>query len=340
MLDLLHCLESGSNPASIPGLALRDTRTGKAIRTPPRPLLENLNALPLPAYHLVPNEISIVPRVISARGCIGNCAFCSPNQFFNKKIRYRDPMMVVDEIEWLKSQFGCTFFVLGDLTFMARPDYGAEICHEIIQRKLGISWWCQTRVDLITPERARLLKAAGCVQVALGIEGASQEQLDLSEKRITPSKALQACAAAKAAGLSVQSYWIVGLPGETVDTAMTTIKMMEYMLAEGMIDVTHISVLVPYPGTSLHAMPNEEGIRIVSHQYDQYLMNCDDFGAGLPVYETPTLSRYQIYALWQLALATAARHYRRASSTTIGQESIKTTFLETPSQQRAIAYKV
>lgn len=310
LIELMECLDSGADPKLIQGLVIRDRRTGRAIRTGRRTLVQDLDILPFPAYHLVPQEINLVPRVLSARGCVGNCAFCSPNQFFGNRIRYRSPSKVVDEIELLRREYGCGFFVLGDLTFMARPDYGAKICQEIMLRKLEISWWCQTRVDILTRDRAQLLKAAGCVQVALGIESASQHQLDLSGKKITPNRAIVACQAAKSAGLSVESYWIIGLPGESLETVFATIKMMEWMLMEGLIDVTHISVLVPYPGTNLYNNPHEQGIKILSDQYDEYLMNCDDLGSGVPVYETTILSRYQIYSLWELAQSTAAKCFR------------------------------
>jgi radical SAM superfamily enzyme YgiQ (UPF0313 family) len=307
---LLLILDRGGEPSLVRGIALRDPQ-GKPYRTAARPLLDNLDSLPFPNYDSVlATGLPFTPRVLTARGCFGMCSFCSQNiTMYRSKYRYRNPIRVVDEVQWLKESLGCNYIVFGDLTFMAMPKAATEICEELIRRDLGIQFWCQTRADLLTPERAQLLKKAGCVQVALGVESV----LDNGNKGTVLSDATAACKAAKDAGLNVQTYWIIGMPQETFDSALHTIDFMGKMIQYGLTDVTHISVLVPYPGTPLWEHPEKHGIRIVNRNYSDYLMNCDSRGYGLPVYETKHLSRHQIFALWELALATAAGHYRKVA---------------------------
>jgi radical SAM superfamily enzyme YgiQ (UPF0313 family) len=197
---------------------------------------------------------------------------------------------------------------MGDLTFFAQPRAAESICQGLADSNADVPWWCQTRADYLTLDRAQRLHEAGCVQVAIGIETAGSAGLNGIDKGTTTKQCLAACGAAKDAGLSVQGYFVLGVPGETVESAQATITLMKQLLDDGLVDATHLAIVTPYPGTSLFNTPTT-GLQIVSREWSCYWMNCDPFGADIPVVSTPTLSPLVLYALWLQMLAAATEHY-------------------------------
>jgi len=198
-----------------------------------------------------------------------------------------------------------------------------QICDEIIARGIEVNWWSQTRADIIAEGKIDLKKMyeAGCRYIAIGIENASEEQLEKSKKGITRFQSIVACHQAKKAGMLVQGYFVIGLPGETVTSAFKTIDLMDELMREGLVDVTHISVAVLYPGTSMFANPKKYGYILVSRNFEEFVMCSGEGDGGLPPYETINLSRHQIYSLWQLALSVAARNYRMRQRKSKGERA-------------------
>ncbi len=251
-------------------------------------------------------------RVITSRGCSNNCSFCVPSNFF-KTLRFRDAFKVVDEIEYHINQHGIITYMIGDLNFLSDYDYAKKICNELIKRKLDIFWMCQSRINLIDKEIIELMRDAGCIMVCLGVESADNMILDNSNKGITVDKTIEAIKTVKNAGINLFTFWVFGLPGETHDSAHKTIKLLRKFLDEDMLDYTHCTVLVPYPGTKIFNNPEKFKTKILSYNYDKYWLGCDYLGAGLPVIETKELSNIEIYAYWQLALAVVAGNLNKQS---------------------------
>lgn len=290
---------------TIKGIAYR--KENRMIYTGSRPFISNLDSLPYPAYELLPKEHlgNSLIRVIASRGCSNCCSFCVPSSFFNK-LRFREPEKVVDEIEYYYNTYGWKTFMIGDLNFLSNYEYAKTFCNKIIERNMDIVWMCQSRVDLIDKEITQLMYEAGCIMVCLGIESAEQEILNNSNKGIVSDKCMEACKTVKESGINLFTFWVFGLPGETHDSAHSTIKLLRKLLDDKLVDYTHCTVCVPFPGTDLYANPEKYKIRILSYNSDEYWMGCDYLGAGLPVIETEWLSNYEIYAYWQMALAVVA----------------------------------
>jgi radical SAM superfamily enzyme YgiQ (UPF0313 family) len=288
--------------SDIKGLAFR--KDDEVVYTGKRSFIRDLDELAYPLYELLPQKYveNFVLRVLPSRGCVNRCAFCVPSSFFNT-LRFRDPVKVVDEIEYYYKSFNSRMFMLGDLNFLNSYKNAKRFCEELVKRELKILWMCQSRVDLVDEEIAGLMYKAGCVMVCLGVESADQEILNSSNKNITLEKAVKACEIIKEAGLKLFTFWVFGLPGETHDSAHQTIKLLRHLVDRQLIDYTHLTVAVPYPGTDLYKDPAAYGIKIVADSFDEYWMGCDFLGAGLPVMETEELSRYEIYAYWHMALA-------------------------------------
>lgn len=294
-------------------------KAGKVVVTKKLSVKDNdLDELPYPAYDLVCEEsLPLLPRFFSSKGCPFNCAFCSCDAFYRKsyddyRIIFRDPIKVVDEIEYTYRKFGMEFYCFGDLTFMSSKEYGHAICHEIIKRNLGhIKWWCQTTVGRLNHDDLTLMKKAGCAQVGLGVENGSQNNLDIMGKPITFDKTEEQCKLIKEAGISPITYWIIGLGDETFDSALFTIKRICNFIKNNLTEISHIGVPVPYPGSPLWYNPEKYGFSIVHTDFSRYWMNSDELGYSVPAIKTKNLSEYHIYALWQFALMAASEEYKK-----------------------------
>lgn len=304
--DLLYENEfTLENLDKVSGVAYKQ---GGAIHfTGARPYIEDLDSLPYPLYELLPKEVmdSLLVRVVTSRGCSNNCSFCIPSKMFHN-LRFRNPVSVVDELEYYNHTYGWEVFMIGDLNFLSDYKYAKIFCNELIKRKLPIHWICQSRVDLIDEEITKLMHEAGCIMICLGIESAEPEILKNSNKNIELDRSIAACNIVKKANMSLYTYWVFGLPGETHDSAHATIKLLRRLIDEKLIDYTHCTVCVPFPGSELYRHPSEFKINILTNQFEDYWMGCDYLGAGLPVMETEELSNYEIYAYWMMALAVVA----------------------------------
>jgi radical SAM superfamily enzyme YgiQ (UPF0313 family) len=199
MLELANTLSSNANLSVINGLAWKDN--GEMIVNPPRRLIEDLNQLPYPARDNIEvyntSEWDYKKRtanILASRGCYANCSFCSIKSFYNaskgKKIRFRDPKKVVDEIEYLQENYRVNQIFFSDDNFRApdkiNPLWSTNIANEIIKRRMKINFIILSRVDDVELELYSLFKKAGLVGVALGIESDVKRMLDAYNKKTTP----------------------------------------------------------------------------------------------------------------------------------------------------------
>jgi len=295
--------------AGIPGVTFR-TGTG-GIASSEKDLTQiDLDQLPYPAYELVARETDpLVPRILTARGCTLRCVFCASAALFGYKFNSRHAEAVVDQIEATRDRFGVEFICLGDLTFMAHKPTGLAICQELLRRDTGIAWSTQTTIGRIDAHAAGLMAASGCVQIGFGVESGSALIIEQNNKNVQAGRAEAQFTAIKDAGMSVQTYWVFGLPGETVATAMHSIELMGEWIRRELIDAVHITMAVPYPGTPLGENPAAYGIRIADKNYDNYWTSSASLGIGYPVIESKDLTREHIYMFWQLAHAVAGQEF-------------------------------
>ena len=136
----------------------------KSVKNPDRPYLEDLDSLPFPALHLWQRTENLrkygtIPYpVMTSRGCVYWCNFCTTVRMFGRRYRMRSPKNVVDELEFLHRNYHATQFTFYDDAFTVDQDRTAQICEEIQRRGLKIKWDCETRVDMVSKE---LLKNEG-----------------------------------------------------------------------------------------------------------------------------------------------------------------------------------
>jgi radical SAM superfamily enzyme YgiQ (UPF0313 family) len=274
LLDLLRALDRGETPPRV-------------IAGAP---IEDLDTLPIPDYSLV--DISSYSRVVaglpclsvlSSRGCPYQCVFCnSIIMGSGRRVRLRSAGHVIREIRRLKADWGVQSFRFQDDTFTISLARLKELTAAL--RDEQIVYRCFGRVNLCTPEMAATLREGGCQHIAFGIESGSDDILRRMKKGQTVADIRRGIASAKAAGLIVRIYLIVGFPGETWQTIEETINLM----LECAPDEFSVYPLIPYPGTPLYETPERFGITEINPDFRQYFQVRRSRGTGY-VYRTVDL---------------------------------------------------
>lgn len=281
MLEIVARIKNGEKISKVHGITLR--KNGEIVRTPDRILIQDLDKLPYPAYHLFPMDKyqifgkKIMP-IITSRGCPFQCSFCVTSRMVGKKFRARSPESVVNELEWLKNEHEADAFCFYDDTLTLDKNRIIKICSMIKERKIGVPWDCQTRVDQISLEILRSMVDAGCQLVSFGVESGSDKILSKIGKGTTVEQNKKAVMLAKKIGLLVAVSIIIGYPGETNETLKETLKF----LWETKPDDAYLCFATPYPGTELRRRLNDLGWEMSN--------NWVDYDTLTTVFENPEIS--------------------------------------------------
>ena len=284
-LELLQKLEAGKSFSDVLGITYREGE--KIVRTPDRPYIEDLDSLPFPAFHLFPlNKFNkygnIIFPVMTSRGCVYWCEFCTAVRMFGRKYRMRSPKKVVDEIEFLYKKYGEKQYTFYDDAFTVDQARTEEICDEILRRGLKIRWDCETRVDMVTKDLLQKMRAAGCIAVWYGVEAGSQKVRDAMGKGISTQQTLNTFKWTQEAGLIAVASVILGFPGETKETAWESVKLLEKINP----DEIGIYIATPYPGTPMYDYVTKmDWLKI--HDFNKY-------DTATPTFESPTMSMKEL----------------------------------------------
>jgi radical SAM superfamily enzyme YgiQ (UPF0313 family) len=201
---------------------------------------------------------------------------------FGPKVRFRSPGLVVDEIEKLQRDFGLAKINIVDDTFTLNHNHARAVCEEMLRRNLKIKWSAFARVDRISEDLARLMTRAGCEWVLFGVESADERILKTIRKGITADDVRHGVKIAAEAGINVFNSFILGLPGESRDTALKSMAFGDELYHKyGARYGFHI--LSPLPGTEVYEKAMDYGIRILSRNWARY-------NANEPITETATMS--------------------------------------------------
>ncbi len=256
MAELARYVEAGRTGEPPAGVL---AATGGSVT--PRPLAESLDELPFPdwrqmapaSYQRAPHGGLIknfpVAPITSTRGCPYDCSFCASPKLWGRRIRFRSPSNVVDEIEWLVRDFGVKEIHFEDDNLTLKREHAAGICREILDRGIEITWATPNgiRVDAVTPELLAQMRESGCYYVAFGIESGSPAILQNVNKKTNLDRIEQAVRWAHEAGMITQGFFIFGLPGETRETIDETIRFAKRIA----LDRAQFLLLDLLPGSKL-----------------------------------------------------------------------------------------
>ncbi len=238
------------NLSDVLGITYREN--GKVLKTKDRPLLENLDLLPLPARHLLNNNLYITPDtkepiafIHTGRGCPHKCIFCAVPSVSGYKFKIRSPESVIDEIKECITNYGIKVFFFRSDTFTMDKKWVIKLCNLIVKEGLKIRWGTNSRVDTIDEERLLWMKKAGCWIIGFGVESGNQGMLNKMKKGTTLEQSNKAIKLCKKFKIKTYLLFILGLPWETKETAMDTIKFAKELNG----DFVDFNIAYPLPGT-------------------------------------------------------------------------------------------
>ena len=286
-------LETDGDFSKIKGLLLRSKETkgiDKRIEfMGERAYPKNYDSLPFPAWEMfkLKDQISILTH----RGCPFRCTFCGHNSGF--KARFRTPENVVAEIENNISLFNPKVIRFEDETFGLDLKRTKKIISLIMKKNLHtkVRFSAQTRVDKIDIEFVEMMKMANFEMLELGVESGNAEILKGTKKGITLDQVEQAVIMAKSSGLKVWCKFILGHPGETINSMKDTMKFISKLNP----DQLSVSIMTPFPGTPIHdmAINGEGGYIIKGHDWKNY----DKYSTGILELKNISLGQLKLYQL-------------------------------------------
>jgi len=259
---------------------------GKYVYTGVQREIINIDNLPLPArYKLSPiNYAYTVANVIVNRGCPNQCSFCSRQKLF-KTTRIKSLNSLIAEIRDIKSSYTYEFINFYD-NINLNKKFFQKFCKVLKSKEFTLPWGCELRVDNISYADAKLLKEGGCKVIATGIESASEKVLQKNFKYQNPERVKRGIEYLKKVDISVQAYFILGLPGETQKTFHKTINYIKNLpLSEE--DTINYFIATPYPGSKLWEDRKTFQIDIFEHDFSKY--DCNHL-----IFETKDLKKEQL----------------------------------------------
>ncbi len=259
-----YCFKGIGKPEEINNILYKDAE-GKMIPTRFHVWDDDLDAQPFPARQLMNNSLYIRPdtketmaTIQTARGCPSQCVFCLTPEISGKRVRFRSPQNVLEEMIECYEQFGIRNFFFKADTFTINPEWVKEMCELIIQSKLygKIQFTANSRVRPLKKETLELMKKAGCFLVAFGFESGSDEMLQKMRKGATVEENRQAAHWCKEVGLPFWGYFVIGFPWETKEDILLTKKLV----LETDPDFIEVTIALPFYGTPMYETCKKEGL--------------------------------------------------------------------------------
>ena len=255
-LNLVESLENKLDLKKVLGITFR--RNNRIITTPDRPLIKDVDSIPVPdrklltgEYHNTTAGINIAPKKFtsfsSSRGCVFRCRFCGCRRLARNLWRARSVDSILEELHLLASE-GYKQLLFVDDNFTLNPKRVIEICRRIRKEQVNIEWFAEGRVDQCSVDMFREMVRANCRLIYFGIENATQKVLDYYDKQITPEQSEIAVKNARKAGIDViATSFILGAPNETRKEIQHTLRFAQKLPT----DLPQFNILGTFPGTDI-----------------------------------------------------------------------------------------
>jgi radical SAM superfamily enzyme YgiQ (UPF0313 family) len=248
---------------------------GKIVHTQDVPV-PHINDLPAPFYDFIKFDgyetvedltgarYLYVP-ILESKGCPYNCIYCPYPVGFGRKIEFKSPKAIVDEIEYLRYAYNVKGFLLRGQTFAYNRKRAIEICEEIIRRKLDIVWFCESRVDEVSKDLLMKMRKAGCIRIHYGVETGDPEILKIGKPGVRLINTEKAFKVTKELDILTQAHIILGWPEDNHQTLENTRKFILKIDP----DALNVNFLTPYPGTKIYEIARENNL-ILTYDWSNY----------------------------------------------------------------------
>ena len=302
LLQLLDCLRTGQLRRGIPGLHFRAHGLHEQLAYA-EPDLDRLpipdrTLLPVKAYTSVLGSGQLASTMITSRGCPFKCVYCKIGA---QRTASHSGQRVLSEFRAVHA-LGIREIEIYDDTFTWSLERVHEICAGLIAEKLELDWAIRDRVGRVDAATFNLLRQAGCSRIHFGIESGSDTILRRIRKGITVRQAEESVALAKNAGLTVLTFFMLGLPDESLEDLQQTLALSLRLPA----DYCQYSITMPYPGTELYQEMLRRGVLTADHWRDFARAPVANY-----VFPFASLGRVPVEKLLRLQRSAVLRYYFR-----------------------------
>lgn len=269
MLDIVRALEEGRPLREIPGTAWLDDQ-GEVVKASPREAIEDLDALPFPAWDLIPaleyseywrfSQLGTRPymSLFTSRACPYKCIYC--HDLFGKTFRARSVPNIIAEIKELDRLYGIRAFEIVDDIFNFNRQRVREFCAAVKAARLDIQFTFPNglRTDILDKELVELLADAGCTMIAFAVESASERIQKMIRKYNRIDKIHENIRHAANAGIFCHGYFMIGFPTETLEEMQATLDCA----VNSDLHTAGMFIANPFEGTELARMAREKGLEV------------------------------------------------------------------------------
>lgn len=268
--ELLDCLNAGTDPKEVAGLAF--WRDNGVVVTPKRPYILDLDALPTawdlvewPIYTYRAKSNARLAIVSSSRGCQQKCSFCSQQLFWAQTWRARSPENFVAELEMLSSKYGVEVAMLADEIPTFDRERWVRILDLMIERRVPVKLLMETRVDDIIRDEDIMDKyrQGGVEHIYVGVEAGSQETLDLFKKETEVAQSKRAIDIINNADIVSETSFVLGMPDDTPESIAATIELAKHYDP----DMAFFLAIAPWPYAELYPQLEEH---VATRDYRKY----------------------------------------------------------------------
>ncbi len=294
LLEIVNAIASGRSWCDIAGTAVRPPKGGLSLvsgvkMNPAREPLD-LDSLPFPAIDLLPMQKYSTPLhivggqrwpILGSRGCPYACAFCASPHIWGRRVRFRSPANIIDEMRHVLGRCGISRFHFWDDNFTINPRHTRDLCQALIAANLGVQWVCLDRGEHIhrNAELLPLMRAAGCIGVEVGVESANPDTFAHINKNQDLEQSRQAIDDLKRAGIAPLYTCMAFNPGESI---------VGYYLQKEMLDEAQKGLpwhnyfhrlpfpvyigqfATPYPSTEFAAQVRENSLVVLDDDEDLF----------------------------------------------------------------------
>jgi anaerobic magnesium-protoporphyrin IX monomethyl ester cyclase len=265
MVEVAQFFEGKKQLLDILGIAYR--KDGEIVVNVSRPLIENLDELPYPAYDLVDMKQYLNPEkigyrsfrdraisMITSRGCPFNCCFCAVHLHMGQRFRAHSAQYVLAHIQFVVDKFKVKNIFFEDDNLTLDIKRFEAICDGIIKRKIKIGWETPNgvRADCLNLELLKKMKKSGCQSVFVGVESGDQQILDnIICKSLDLNRVVEFAKNAKEIGLKTGAFYIIGFPGEKKENMQRTVDFALKLKRDYDVGM-HLFMATPSYGTRLY----------------------------------------------------------------------------------------
>jgi radical SAM superfamily enzyme YgiQ (UPF0313 family) len=244
-------------------------RGGKAVTTPTREPIQDINTIPFPDWSLVVDGMPGFIPMCSSRGCPHDCIYCSTTSFWTRKWRSRSARNMIDELQGIYERFQPEkkhmriAFVDDNFTVNRKRVY--EFCKLAGQLEFDIKWGCSSRLELMDDELMQIMSDGGCTDIFIGVESGSPRVLEKMNRRYTPEEVKTKVQRCMDFGIVPTCSFMVGNPYEEksdVEATFTLIKELKSFKVQ-------VHIFTPLIGTRVYNNAEKFGVEILSDENEK-----------------------------------------------------------------------